>query len=95
MDGRHRFIFPCPFPSIGGVNLRALAVASVLAATPVVAFAADDDWQAQVGQALGKSGSAMAGGVYRVALPRTDLKATLDGVELKPGFALGGWLDGQ
>src|SRR5205085_3778371 len=25
-------------------------------------------------------------------LPRTDIKATLDGVELKPGFALGGWL---
>ncbi|MBV9816043.1 MAG: DUF1259 domain-containing protein, partial [Alphaproteobacteria bacterium] len=34
----------------------------------------------------------MAGGVYRVPLPRTDLKATLDGVELKPNFALGGWL---
>ncbi len=33
-----------------------------------------------------------AGGVYRVALPRTDLRATLDGVLLKPGFALGGWL---
>ena len=34
----------------------------------------------------------MPGGVYRVGLPRTDLKVTLDGVELKPGFALGGWL---
>jgi biotin operon repressor len=34
----------------------------------------------------------MAGGVYRVALPRTDLKVSLDGVALKPGFALGGWL---
>jgi Domain of Unknown Function (DUF1259) len=34
----------------------------------------------------------MPGGVYRVGLPRTDLKATLDGVALKPGFALGGWL---
>lgn len=34
----------------------------------------------------------MTGGVYRIALPRTDIKATLDGVELKPGFALGGWL---
>jgi hypothetical protein len=34
----------------------------------------------------------MAGGVYRVALPRTDIKATLDGVALISGFALGGWL---
>ena len=34
----------------------------------------------------------MPGGVYRVGLPRTDLKVTLDGVEIKPGFALGSWL---
>src|ERR1700726_210532 len=53
---------------------------------------AADDWQARVGEALGKTGSAAPGGVYRVGLPRTDLKVTLDGVELKPGFALGGWL---
>src|SRR6185369_5220814 len=49
-------------------------------------------WQAQVGEALGKTGNQTPSGVYRVGLPRTDLKATLDGVELKPGFALGGWL---
>jgi hypothetical protein len=45
-----------------------------------------------VGQALGKAGVAAPGGIYRVGLPRTDIKASLDGVELKPGFALGGWL---
>src|SRR3989441_11790894 len=55
------------------------------------AFAADGDW-ARVGEALGKSGTEMPGGVYKIGLPRTDIKATLDGVELKPGFALGGWL---
>src|SRR5262249_17366933 len=43
-------------------------------------------------KALGKSGSAQAGGVYRVGFPRTDLKVTLDGVTLQPGFALGGWV---
>jgi len=58
-------------------------------ATPV--FAADQDWQ-KVGQALGKEGSVQPGGVYKVGLPRTDLKVSLDGVALKPGFALGGWL---
>ena len=31
----------------------------------------------------------MPGGIYSVGLPRTDLKVTLDGVELKAGFALG------
>jgi hypothetical protein len=57
-----------------------------------LAVAADDDWQARVGAALGKTGAAAPGGIYRVGLPRTDLKVTLDGVELKPGFALGSWL---
>ena len=56
------------------------------------AIAADDNWQARVGEALGKNGAATPGGIYRVGLPRTDLKVTLDGVELKAGFALGSWL---
>ena len=72
MDGLRRFVFPRPLSSIRGFNLRKLAVAALL--TPGVAFAADDDWQVQVGQALGKPGLAMASGVYRVALPRTDSK---------------------
>jgi len=57
----------------------------------IPAFAADSDW-ARVGEALGKPGTEMPGGVYKIGLPRTDIKATLDGIELKPGFALGGWL---
>ena len=73
-------------------HLRQLTLAALLAAAPGAAFAADDGWQAQVGAALGKTGSAAPGGIYRVGLPRTDLKVTLDGVELKPGFALGSWL---
>src|SRR6266403_733912 len=69
-----------------------LTLAALLAAAPGAAFAADDGWQAQVGEALGKTGSAAPGGIYRVGLPRTDLKVTLDGVALRAGFALGGWL---
>src|ERR1700737_3273020 len=68
-----------------------LMAAAVLTGASGLASAADE-WQARVGEALGKTGSAAPGGVYRVSLPRTDLKVTLDGVELKPGFALGGWL---
>ncbi len=33
----------------------------------------------------------MPGDVYRVGLPRTDLHVSIDGLELKPGFALGGY----
>src|SRR6187551_3314391 len=80
--------------------MKKILAASALAATLAAGFLAffvvgpsnaQEDWQQQVAQALGKTGAA-SGGVYRVGLPRTDIKATLDGVELKPGFALGGWL---
>jgi hypothetical protein len=74
-----------------GLRVRELALAALLVAAPGLAVAADD-WQAQVGEALGKTGATAPGGIYRVGLARTDLKVTLDGVELKPGFALGGWL---
>jgi Domain of Unknown Function (DUF1259) len=74
-----------------GLRVRELALAALLVAAPGLAVAADD-WQAQVGEALGKTGATAPGGIYRVGLVRTDLKVTLDGVELKPGFALGGWL---
>jgi hypothetical protein len=55
------------------------------------ALAVEGDW-GQVAQALGKSGSEIPGGVYRIVLPRSDLKVVLDGVELKPALALGSWL---
>jgi hypothetical protein len=71
---------------------RKLVLAAFFVGMPGLAFAANEGWQAQVGRALGKTGAAMPGGIYRVGLPRTDLKVTLDGVVLKPGFALGGWL---
>jgi len=47
------------------------------------ASAADYDWSA-VAKALGRSGSEMPGGVYRVGLGRSDLKVTLDGVPIRP-----------
>ncbi|MBV9065094.1 MAG: DUF1259 domain-containing protein, partial [Methylobacteriaceae bacterium] len=70
------------------IRLAALGAAALLT-TP--SFAAESDWS-DVGKALGKSGTEMPGGVYRVGLPRSDLKVSLDGVAIKPGFALGGWL---
>ena len=73
------------------LQVRELALAALISGAPGLAVAADD-WQAQVGAALGKTGATAPCGIYRVGLPRTDLKVTLDGVELKAGFALGSWL---
>lgn len=49
------------------------------------------DWK-PVEQALGKAGSMQPGDVYKVSLPRSDLKVTVGGVELKPALALGSWV---
>ena len=72
-------------------KLLRFAIVAVLLGVAAPAVAADADWS-KVAQALGKEGSVQPGGVYRVGLPRSDLHVTLDGVTLKPGFALGGWL---
>ena len=53
---------------------------------------AAETWQQEIASGLGKPGTEMPGGIYRVGLPRTDLKVTLDGVEIKPALALGSWL---
>src|SRR5438552_13944955 len=53
--------------------------------------AAATDWK-PVEQALGKAGSMQPGDVYKVSLPRSDLRVTVGGVELKPALALGSWL---
>jgi hypothetical protein len=49
------------------------------------------EWKS-VEQALGKAGAMQPGDVYKVSLPRSDLKITVGGVELKPALALGSWI---
>jgi Domain of Unknown Function (DUF1259) len=66
-----------------------IALGVGLGAFPVHAA---EDWFDAVANGLGKPGAEMPGGVYRVSLPRTDLKVTVDKVEVKPAFALGSWL---
>jgi hypothetical protein len=68
-----------------------IAAIALCAALSAPAVAADETWS-KVGEALGKAGTEMPGGVYRVGVPRTDLKVTLDGIDIKPGFALGSWV---
>jgi hypothetical protein len=71
--------------------LKIIGVAASLIVIAPIASAAAENWDA-VGKALGKSGTVQTGDIYRVGLPRSDLKVTLDGVILKAGFALGGWV---
>ncbi len=58
-------------------------------------LAPNADWHRTVASALGKPGTEQPGGVYRVSFPRSDLKVTLDGVQIRPSFALGSWLSFQ
>ena len=53
---------------------------------------AAEPWETTIATALGKPGNEMPGGVYRVGLPRSDLKVTIGGVTIKPGLALGSWV---
>jgi uncharacterized protein DUF1259 len=54
------------------------------------ARAADINWK-NVDAALGKT-AAVSGQVHRYGLPRSDLHVTLDGIQIKPALALGGWV---
>jgi hypothetical protein len=49
------------------------------------------DWSA-ADQALGRKGAQQPGGVMKYSFPRSDLQVTASGVQLKPAFALGGWI---
>jgi len=77
---------------LGSNPLQLLFVAASIAlGASSSASAASYDWS-QVAKALGRSGTEAPGGVYRVGLGRSDLKVTLDGVQIKPPLALGSYL---
>ena len=44
-----------------------------------------------VANALGRAGTEMPGGVYKVSFPRSDLDVVAGGVHVKPALALGSW----
>ena len=54
------------------------------------AMAAETDWK-KVDLVFDRA-AAVSGNVHRYGLPRTDLKVSVAGVQIKPGFALGGWV---
>src|ERR1044071_4347077 len=54
------------------------------------ASAQEIDWK-KVDEAIGRTATVSAD-VHRYGFPRTDLQVTLDGVTIRPAFALGGWI---
>jgi hypothetical protein len=54
------------------------------------AHAQEIDWK-KIDEAFGRT-AAVSGDVHRYGFPRTDLAVTLEGIDIKPAFALGGWL---
>ena len=72
--------------------MRAVQLAAICALVTIgtAASAQEIDWS-KVDTAFGRK-PAVAGDVHRYGFPRTDLSVTLDGVTIKPSFALGGWI---
>src|SRR3974390_903019 len=71
-------------------SVLSVASVSLAVALSMPAAAAETD-RFIVDTILTRTG-AVSGDVHRYGLPRSDLKVSLDGVDLKPGFALGGWI---
>jgi hypothetical protein len=68
----------------------AVVLGGAILASTAAANAQTIDWQ-KVDDAFGRK-AAVSGDVHRYGFPRTDLSVTLDGVTIKPGLALGGWV---
>jgi hypothetical protein len=70
--------------------MRATIILAAAIAMSAAANAQQTDWK-KIDEVLGRSG-ALTGDVHRYGFPRTDLRVTLDGVDIKPALALGGWV---
>ncbi len=90
-------------PSIVRQNLsvrisRALAMACLFCAPLATGQTASStsagspasNWK-QVEEAMGRPGQMQPGDVIKFGMPRKDLHVVLDGVDVKPGLALGSW----
>jgi uncharacterized protein DUF1259 len=63
---------------------------SVFLCMTVITAPQSSPWKA-VDDAMGRQGQDQPDGPHRFAMPRSDLKVTANGVEIKPGLALGSW----
>lgn len=72
------------------ISLLGMVFLFAVSLHPGTTFAGSLDTKA-IEQAFGKPGE-LKEDVYKVSLPRKDLSVSLNGVQLKPGFALGSWI---
>lgn len=70
--------------------MRTLGLVLLGATLVTAAHGQELDWK-QVDDVLGRTATVIQD-VHRYGFPRTDLNVTLDGVTIKPAFALGGWI---
>jgi len=68
-----------------------IVAALFLIITPAIGGAPPIDWKA-VDAAMGRTSVVQPGDVHRYNMPRSDLKVTVDGITLRPAFALGSWV---
>jgi hypothetical protein len=71
-------------------SIRIAAAFGVVVSTVAAANAQSIDW-AKIDTTFGRT-AAVAGTVHRYGFPRSDLQVALDGVTIRPAFALGGWI---
>src|SRR5215471_12340246 len=71
-------------------RIRLLVLSSLILCTSAFGVQQSGPWKA-VDDAMGRQGQDQPDGTHRFNMPRSDLKVTANGVELKPGFALGSW----
>ena len=76
--------------SVTFASVALVLLAGGSAAVSAPARQPDVDWNA-VQDALGRSGTMMPGDVFRIGMPRTDLKVTVNDVPVQAGFALGSY----
>jgi biotin operon repressor len=67
-----------------------MLTAAALVLTCTIPARAETDWKKVDG--IFSRSAAVSGSVHRYGFPRSDLEVTLDGVQIKPGLALGGWV---
>lgn len=59
-------------------------------AAPSKKAASSAGWKS-VDDAMGRTGQEQPGGVRKYGMPRKDLNVSVNGIQIKPGFALGSW----